>query len=555
MRRLIQLAFFLVLCAPLLAQHTYYISKSIAGASDSNTSTQAQSKTTPWKHLPGMNGCTSGGGCSILGSGYWGGCCYSPAGYLPVAGDRFILYGGDTWVASDLGMSFDSNGTSGSPIYIGVDTSWYNSGVCGASFCRPIFNAQGSVLSSNAGRNMLNVYADWVTVDNIEFTGFATSGGVGSTMIVFYSPTDTLEHLYMHGWSHAGSGDGDYSFAISGSNAIDSTPGGCVQYNVIDGSDTSQDMIGALQSFVPCVIGNVLRYVTNGIQGSNDNVHDNWIGPIVLCYDIPFDCHQNMLGNFGPALASHDFFYNNVLTNGFYYGGVEQTGSGAGLGVCALTNSACSVTTYIFNNVIFQNSPFYGSIAIGWNQSSGTGIGTYYVFNNTIECGRDGNLGTTCIGGGAGPPSFTATIANNHIINSSGSGTGVSCLSGQTCTLTTDLVQSVSTANGQGYTSAETYAFSPASGSGSTVAAGTNKSSICTSINSVDTTAGTACQNSTGYACSYNTSNHTVTCPNDTENARGSTWDIGAYQFSGSPAPSADMTFTGLHLTGLTVQQ
>jgi len=56
---------------------TYYISKSLG--SDSNTSTQAQARMTPWAHLPGMQSCTS-----------------NCASYTPQPGDQFILLGGDT---------------------------------------------------------------------------------------------------------------------------------------------------------------------------------------------------------------------------------------------------------------------------------------------------------------------------------------------------------------------------------------------------------------------------------------------------------------------------
>src|SRR5579885_2327833 len=48
---------FFLIPASAFAQHTYYISK--ATGSDSNTATQAQSKSTPWAHLPGMPSCTS----------------------------------------------------------------------------------------------------------------------------------------------------------------------------------------------------------------------------------------------------------------------------------------------------------------------------------------------------------------------------------------------------------------------------------------------------------------------------------------------------------------
>jgi len=76
----------------------------------------------------------------------------------------------------------------------------------------------------------------------------------------------------------------------------------------------------------------------------------------------------------------------------------------------------------------------------------------------------------------------------------------------------------------------------------STVNAGTNLTSYCTTLSGSSagevTRAGTSCQNSTTDACSYNTGNHTVSCPGRTAVARPTTgaWDAGAYQFAGAPA-------------------
>jgi hypothetical protein len=92
MRRILQLVCLLALCLPAFAQHTYYISKSLG--SDSASTTAAQSKSTPWAHFPCMHGATS------VAAGY----CASI-----VAGDHFIHYGGDTWVAADLGIELDNS--------------------------------------------------------------------------------------------------------------------------------------------------------------------------------------------------------------------------------------------------------------------------------------------------------------------------------------------------------------------------------------------------------------------------------------------------------------
>src|SRR3984957_20427463 len=112
---------FFLMSASAFAQHTYYISKSTG--SDSNTSTLAQTKSTPWAHFPGMTGCTS--------------AC---AAYTPVPGDHFILKGGDTWSAPDLGIYFQWSGTSSSRIYIGVDQTWY----AGSSWVRPGWTCGGT---------------------------------------------------------------------------------------------------------------------------------------------------------------------------------------------------------------------------------------------------------------------------------------------------------------------------------------------------------------------------------------------------------------------------
>jgi hypothetical protein len=47
------------------------------------------------------------------------------------AGTGIILKGGDHWVASDLHLQVSgnyNNGISGSPIYIGVDLTWFTGG-------------------------------------------------------------------------------------------------------------------------------------------------------------------------------------------------------------------------------------------------------------------------------------------------------------------------------------------------------------------------------------------------------------------------------------------
>src|SRR6185437_3670176 len=100
------------------ATRTFYIA---ASGSDANNGT---SKSTPWAHVPGMPNCT--------------GTC---AATTPQPGDSYILKGCDTWGNASFPISWDWSGTSASRIYIGVDKTWYNSGVCPSGWNRPIMNA------------------------------------------------------------------------------------------------------------------------------------------------------------------------------------------------------------------------------------------------------------------------------------------------------------------------------------------------------------------------------------------------------------------------------
>ena len=152
---------------------TFYIA---ANGSDSNNGT---SESTPWAHLPGMVGCT--GSC---------------ASYIPKPGDQFILRGGDTWGASSLGVIWTWSGTAASPIYIGVNKTWYS----GSSWARPIFSC-GGVPCSGTGNaeNYIFVVGSYVTIDNIEFTGLAENNS-GAQYVSTQLDHDIVENSYFHGW-------------------------------------------------------------------------------------------------------------------------------------------------------------------------------------------------------------------------------------------------------------------------------------------------------------------------------------------------------------------
>jgi hypothetical protein len=522
---LLALAGFFLMSTSLFAQHTYYISKSLG--LDSRTTTQAQSKSTPWQHVPGM--------------------ATGPS-YTPVAGDEFILYGGDTWGTSDLPLQMNQNGSgqclttpNSSCIYIGVDQTWYNSSVCGSSWCRPIFNQE--LTAEPSWYAMAYIYGTNITVDNIEFTGMRTSGGNTSRMINIGGGggNDVVEHCYFHGWNHSASGDADNSFVIDGT-----AKGDVVHDNVVDGADTlaatavsgnpCSDPSGICQGMNAGINGgtnvynNIIANVTSGIVTAVDIMHDNYIGPVWLGYT---GGHRNGVQIAGTVSLSYFLAYNNVLT------GVQNGGMGGFWVEQGSGNSG--IAAYVFNNVLF------GALGEGMQFCQlGSSCGPFYAFNNTME--------TQFALSGSMTSSSVANLYNNHCIEAASN-----CANNEgswTVNETTNLVQCQGAGTGcadanasphfNQYINSNTYADSPVSGTSSTVGAGTNEESVCTTISGLNAAAGTACKFGTSYACTYNTTNHTVVCPNLALVARpaSAAWDVGAYQFQSAGAPSAPTSLT-----------
>jgi hypothetical protein len=485
----------------------YYVSKS--AGSDSNSGT---SEASPWAHLPGMPSCT--------------GTCASaiPSGNNAAAeATGFILKGGDTWVSTDLDVYWIWYGTAGAPVYIGVDPGWPATG-----WTRPIWTCVGAACSYTA--NGGGFYTDWsgvqyVTLDNIEMTGLYSNSSAYPLYYVTYGSNNIAERLYVHGWSHDTYANGTYDDATA-LQATDCCGGGLndsLLFNVVDGSDTAQDSMACFPSG-GVIAYSVCKYATNGVEGAANSVHDNLFSSMVLCF-VPGGCHQNAIQQSAPVGSNTNVtIYNNVIT-GIPSGGMVKIWTEQS----AVNNG--SIVTYTFNNVLYGNQTG-NDIDIC---QEGTNCGTHYFFNNTFEC--DPNV---CSAPGGGGPTTVVYWANNHCITSNSNGCFQNLGTNVTATLTTNLTQTISQASAQGYTPTSTYAFQPTSGSGGTVGTGTNYQSYCTAIQGFDTLAGAACTNSTSYACGYNTSNHTVSCPDEfpmIARPATATWDIGAYEYQAATPP------------------
>jgi hypothetical protein len=493
------------------AATTYYISKSLG--SDSNSGT---SKAAPWAHLPGMPSCT--GKC---------------ASYSPSPGDQFLLYGGDTWGASDLGVNWQWRGTSSAPIYIGVDQTWYNSTACGSSWCRPIFNCQNTTCSRNSlVAQVFSINGSYVTLDNIEFTGWRENSSGSAPLVGTIFDHTIVEHCYFHGWSRdSGANDNgsNAAFSTNISNGESQVLGATFHDNVVDGSDTSQDMMNGV-IHADSVYNNVIRYVVSGLLGEITDAHSNLIENAVVSYAGD---HCNQAFMFSALTGNIQYAYNNVIRNP----GSCKGGSTLWVATTLGTGSCSTCVGYIYNNVIYGVSSAFGAISVGYHPPStgAANTGTYYVYNNTIDVnsGADG----TCMGNGESSPRSVTHYANNLCIAAP---KGICNAIGTTCINDgTNLSQTEAQVNSAGYTSSGTYPYSPTV-NGPTVGAGTNFTGLCSG-------AGAALCSDTTYP-EYNSTNHTVALRAVLARPGSGAWDIGAVQFSGSQ-PQAPQPPTNLRGT------
>jgi hypothetical protein len=469
-----------------LAATTHYISKS--AGSDTNNGT---SKSTPWAHLPGMAGATGGA-----------------ASYSPVAGDQFILKGGDTWGSSDLGgVNLTYSGSSGSPIYIGVDQTWF----AGASWTRPIWSCQKTNCGDNSKTfsNVVWLAGNFLTLDNIEITGYNFDNN-GGNIVATYGNNITVEHLYIHGWSHAsgscGSGSQDpYAISMNWSNFAGEGTGNLFLQNIIDGSDSGD--IGGDYCFGGILHGNVvqqnvIRYVYNGMNGIFNVIDGNLIE---FNNDSTTGDHCNMMYPQGIFSGTTITIKNNVVRHSVCSGGTT---------VFTLANSSDpSYVAYLFNNVLYDNE---SNSDKGFSAGGPGTNGTFYFYNNTVATASG-----ACIQNGSNG-SETVHYGNFH------------CISGTVCNLangtcTNDggtLQQSAAQADADNtphfdqYTASQTYAYSPVASTNSTAGAGTNLTGKCSGP-----LAG-LCSDTT-YA-TYNTTSNTVALR--TTSTRSASWDIGAFQ-------------------------
>jgi len=476
---------------------TYYVATS---GSDSNN---GSSKTTPWQHAPGMNGCSA--------------VCASTA---PVAGDSIILRGGDTWNHSNLTWTWTWSGAAGNRIYVGVDETWYT----GASFVRPKLDAEFLCCASGL---MSISSAGHITIDDLEFTGLMMNypGNSPSLGILTYNGDIFMTRLYVHNWNRC-TGAGaptpyctgavtDNSWFAGGIQGAAWANGPTMANVIVDHSDVGNPENG---SNIGSALHNIEQanysYIHDAGSGCKEGcriVHDSHFDNIGATFDgVTHEdvIYSHLFGAGSTASTFLAYIYNNLVTNT------------AGNATCCSiypnpgdSGATSSVTYWIFNNVVYGSQVQFGNDVDPYNMPSGLNT-TIHDWNNTYvatfggaECVRVTPRST--------PPITNMDVQNLHCISPNNT-TPVDFGGMVTNPSTNNIVgQTVGTATTQGYVSGNNYA--PTGATSATVGAGVNLTAQCSGILA-------------------------ALCIGLDGNPRPSSgaWDVGAYEYtSGQGLPAA----------------
>ena len=561
---------------PVTGNNCYFAA---ANGSDTNNGT---SEATPWAHFPGMPSCANNCLAEANGTG----------GYTrPSAGNGFIFRGGDTWhfgnhaltpttggqwlwgggggiwsgTAANCDVTDNPAGVKTSCIYIGVDKTWFS----GGSWSRPVMNDDNPLsltavascafptVGTTPNTAMRLAGVTFVQVDNLEWTGQCNQLSANSNVYILSSVANSVlaqnifSNNYAHGFTHV-------AFSCPGtvceSNTFltDSVGDAIGPGNVCDGADSDPTSITCLTPggggfyVFDNVFINYAQYVANGCHNYHDNLFTNYTkSGDGVSHGNQLECNssspaKDSNGHFQPTTTAN-LFYNNIL-------GHNPAGNQGDIMIQLCVNN--SLSFYIFNNIIYdqQNGNNFNlggtgcQIQVSCTKPCGT-VGTVQqVFNNTWDLPSAGML--NC---------FTSTTyTNNHFVVDGGaalSTTYAPCPNGPGGSVT-NTSMTHATAVSQGYMAGgtgtsgnnsnvscanDTTPCAPTAPGNSTVGAGTNLQSVCsTLLASSDPSvvrAGLACQNGTTDACAYNSTTHSVSCPRVTPVTRptSAVWDTGAY--------------------------
>jgi hypothetical protein len=505
---------------------TYYVATS---GSDSNNGT---SESTPWAHLPGMPTATGTAG-----------------NHSAVAGDTFVLRGCDVWYNANLPVVLNNGGSSGSPVTITVDQTWYNTTNCPSAWNRPVFDAHtssssstGTEINGSGGQasgcvqgngnffiviNASYVTIQWIELRNLYYANDAENSCYDQNGMWSVNNADyvTVSYGYEHAWSM-----GPYSNSVNDAdefvpiNGSPSCPHCLMTYNVGDNCATAMgenlEPGGALSmtnvryshfgcfsnSYKPLFAGEFgWNEITKNAGSPDPTIHANCIESVAA------------MGNNGVYYIHDNRIHDNYDCEELQIGNPGET-------------------DYVWNNIWYSPNLLNPSQANGPEVPQSETPVAMYFWNNTVVDSVDGCMGNA----GHGSTFSTAFKSQNNLcINPNGSSSSASFTPSTTGN---NLGLTDSQASTDGYTTSQTIAYSPTKSSSPSVGAGTNLTSVWPS--------GFSTQDAS-LICNVQTVNTVVqmVCTG-TPNPRPSTgaWDVGAYQFSAAsttkPNPPTNIKVT-----------
>ena len=495
------------------------------------------------------------------------------------AGDSIIFRGGDTWhfgngsaspYAGGQTWNFTATGSSGSPIYLGVDQTWYS----GSSWARPVLNGDNPLFNGtsfpssctyNFGSNSIWQSSNYVTFDNFEITGICTNySGSGNPGALSPGSYNTVSNVYYHGWTITASSNNLYGAGTYSGSGTQIT----WTHDIFDGSDAPHWSAGnancSYDTTMPCTTGAgiydrayildhcVFRYLANmAVTVDTVSAHDNLFEYLEWPPSTAAVNAQHPDALMVVESGTTVNFYNNVarhvyVTQMFYF------------------NVSSGSTLYIFNNVFYDNLRYDTTgdtapdncINLAAHTSGSNEI--IYLYNNTFDQDTDDSTGGGCqislygtSGGNSEGYDWGGPIyaANNHLIGSSNLASIFNSRgSGVSYTLNDNggnLPQATATARSQGYVqSTSPVGDGPTSGSGSTVGTGTNATSNCATFSS-----DSALCSGTSGGPSVLSGIMTFPAVQIVNRPPTGAWDAGAFDFgsgsvSGTPAAPMGLTAT-----------
>lgn len=459
---------------------TYYVD--FASGADTNN---GLSKSAPWRDAPGMASCASN--CAV---------------YSLHPGDQVIFKGGVTWTSNAFPMVVTASGTTGNPIYYGVDQTWF----AGNAWSRPSFDLsdrtwQGAPILANS--------ANYVTFDNLEIKNEEVDNSGSwppvSSIAVNGGSNITIQNCYIHGWSILQPTTGSDYFPTGGIAFYNGSTAGSVQNCVLDGSPESNSGVAIYGA--TSIQGNIIENVPNGIVVTDPaaNVSGNQV------FDVPYSVDPS-ISSYAIYAFTSGSFYNNII---------HDLAPGASALYLEAGTGGVGNTQYVYNNLVW-NVGDDGPIVIQTDLLGPNSTSNQFIYNNTLSGGA--TAGCINVNQNEFMPA-NLTVQNNHCISDlpasqawcwNGAGGNFDCGSVTNLIFGNNILMPTATAASAGY--AITDSFQPTATNSATVGAGLNLVSNCVTVGS------SLCSDLLG-----------VVRPGGS-----SPWDAGAYQYqsvAGGVAP------------------